>query len=125
MHGVCKALEAGSDAALKTACAQAGRLMLDRSASLLSAMFGASILRRAGVLAGAELERARALAWRGKNAAMLASGEATSRYLDELIATGNQIEAMRLAAARAGRTDAPAGWKPRYDVDAPAAAADR
>jgi hypothetical protein len=54
--------------------------------------------------------------WWQENVTTLTEGDALSRYLDDYTATGNEVEAMRLAAARAGKAEPPADWKSRYDT---------
>lgn len=99
------------DAQRREACTAIGRLMLNSSRSLVAAKVGESLLRNADALSAAERERARQLAWWSMHAGALdRNDEAIDAYFADYLSTGSEIEAMRLAATRAGKAEPPANW---------------
>jgi hypothetical protein len=46
------------------------------------------------------------------------NGEAISLYMRDMLATGSEVEALRLAATRAGKAEPPADWKSRAEKQA-------
>lgn len=100
------------DAQRKDTCAAIGRLMLHSSRSVISAGIGESLLRNADALGADEQAHARQLAWwYSVQSESFRSGEAAiDAYFADYLATGNEIEALRLNASRAGKAEPPANW---------------
>lgn len=91
-------------------CLAAGRLLLQQGRTLLAARFGEALLRKLDALLGVDAERSRQIAWWRANSAPDAEATAISTYFEDWLSTGNEIEAMRLAATRAGKAEPPADW---------------
>jgi hypothetical protein len=108
----------GSDkqvmAARRDACIGIGRLLLHSSGSSSTADSGERVLRKLGAFDARDSERARQLAW-WRNAVrqrlMGDSDQAINAYIDDLLVTGSDIEALRLAADRLGKGTPPADWQ--------------
>jgi hypothetical protein len=100
------------DAQRKDTCIAIGRLLLNSSRSVVSAGIGESLLRNADALGADEQARARQLAWwHSVQSEAFRSGDAAiEAYFADYLATGNEIEALRLNASRAGKGEPPAGW---------------
>lgn len=98
------------DAGLSATCAAAARLLLHSDDSLLMAMVGAAVLRRTGLVEAMDEERLRQVAWWRASTFDLGSNDSDA-FLDDMLATGDEIAAMRRAAGRAGHAEPPPDWK--------------
>jgi hypothetical protein len=108
----CTPKDAAVAAARRADCIAIGRLQLHSAKSMLGAKFGESLLRRLDAAAPPEIARMRELAWWDDSlrSGISTGGPTLARYLDDVRASG-EVEAMRLAAARAGKAEPPANWK--------------
>lgn len=106
----CREADATKDAAIAADCVKVARLMLHSQDSLVAAMFGGGMLRTLGALEGADRESMRQMLW------WQASGNAIrdkfGDYVDDYLAIGSEIAAMRRLMAGAGKLDPPADWQP-------------
>lgn len=94
-------------------CIAIGRILLREGRTGMDARFGAALLRKLDALEGADVERARQLAWwQQASLPSIMSGEAADAYVTDWLSTGSEVEALRLAAVRAGKAEPPAGWQP-------------
>lgn len=85
--------------------------MLHEGTSVINAIIGERILRKADALDDADEDRARHLAWWHANMAAPFTAYATSRYAEGYLSTGSEIQALRLAATRVGKADPLSAWK--------------
>lgn len=116
----CREVDAAKDAAIAADCVKIARLMLHSQDSLVAAMFGGGLLRTLGALEGADREYARQLYWWQTSGS--AMQEKFGRFIDDYLATGSEIEAMRRLMASAGKLDPPADWQPPHWKKAAASA---
>lgn len=114
-----------TDAQHKAACIAIARLMFVEGRSLISVTIGESRLRSFDALGQDDQLRARRIAWWSESTMtfLMSSADATSLYARDVVATGSEIEALRLAATRAGKVEPPADWKSRSEKQAAKAAA--
>jgi len=100
------------DARRKETCVAIGRLMLNSARSLIAAKIGERVLRNADGLSAGDQARARQLAWwySVQSEAFRQDDAAIETYVAGYVSTGNEIEALRLAATRAGKAEPPANW---------------
>lgn len=111
VHAACRK-RGDADAQRDDACVAIGRLMLNSSYTVISALIGSAVLREAGPLSPGDQQRARAIAWwQESQLGALADGAGLDAYFDDFASTGSEIEALRLAATRAGKAEPPAEWK--------------
>ncbi len=104
----CKSDAAKADAAVRADCVTLARLMLNSDSSLMAVMVGESTLRALDAFDAADAGRARQLAWwRSQSNSTIEDFE---RYVDDFVASGNEIEALRRMRARAGKENPPADW---------------
>ena len=102
-------------------CAAAGRLLATHADTLLATHMGQAVLRAAKTYSDDDVRTARAGDWiyTQFTATLPTEEDATSlarfaAYQDDWIATGNELEAMRRAAQRAGiASQPPDGWVDR------------
>src|SRR5690606_29876116 len=87
-------------------CVAIGRLLLQESRTHLAARFGEGLLRKLDALQDADAERSRRIAWWQANG-MPADAASINTVFEDWLSTGNEIEAMRLAATRAGKAEPP------------------
>jgi hypothetical protein len=113
----CKALPTQAPASSRDGCVHAGRLLLHESTSLIGASFGKAILRTLDSLDARDLDRARQLDW-WRESLLISTGDAVTHYAEDYLSTGSEIEAMRLAATRAGKAEPPAEWKSQSEQQA-------
>jgi hypothetical protein len=100
----------GVNEADRAPCIVLSRLMLRSATSLLDAMIGDSILRKLG--APDAIDEARASDVKKlRNAAASFDVDASARFVREYVASGNEIEAMRIAADRSGAPSSTIGAK--------------
>lgn len=133
MLAAMSAVDASSHASLTAACASpddlrkplcvaTGRLMFDSGRTLMATISGEMLLRKFDALNADDRLRARKLAWWRENSMSLlanaTNGEAISLYMRDMLATGSEVEALRLAATRAGKAEPPADWKSRAEKQA-------
>lgn len=103
---------ADADDQRKAPCIASGRLMFDQGRSLMAVIMGEMLLRKFDALNPEDRLRSRNLAWWRENSmSLLMTGDSAGQYMRDLLATGSEIEALRLAATRAGKADPPADWK--------------
>jgi len=105
----CREVDAKKDAAVAADCVKIARLML-HSNSLVAATFGGGMLRTLGALEGADRETVRQLYWWQTSGS--AMQEKFGGFIDDYLATGSEIEAMRRLMTAAGKLDPPADWQP-------------
>jgi hypothetical protein len=86
-------------------CAMLGHLLLYKGGNLINANLGQMILRKVDAFDADDAQFVRQFEWWEHSGAGSMVG-----VLREAIATGNEIEALRTAAARNGKTEPPAGW---------------
>lgn len=94
-------------------CLATGRLLLQQGRTLLAARFGEALLRKLDALQGADATRSRQIAWWQAKGLPGADSTAIDAYFEDWLSTGNEVEAMRLAATRAGQAEPPADWQPQ------------
>lgn len=104
----CKSDATKADAAVKADCVTLARLMLNSDSSLMAVMVGESTLHALDALDAADAGRARQLAWWHSQSDSI--GEDFERYVDDFMASGNEIEALRRTLMRAGKENPPADW---------------
>ncbi|HVT31706.1 MAG TPA: hypothetical protein VHE32_03615 [Rhodanobacteraceae bacterium] len=103
---------ANAETARRASCAAVGRLMFDSGRSLLTVRIGEMMLRKADALDDADRKRARQLAWWTQNTMeAFADGASPGRYLEDTLASKNELDAIRAAMARSGKLGPPAGWE--------------
>jgi hypothetical protein len=96
----------------RNACAAIGRLMFDGARSFMTARIGEMLLGETGAFDQHELERARRLDWWNESATeAFADGTTSERYVEDTLAAKSEIEALRIAAVRAGKAEPPADWE--------------
>jgi len=96
----------------QASCIAIARLMFDGARSLMAARIGEMLLGKTAAFDQSELERARRIDWWYRSATeALADGSASGRYVEDTLAAKNEIEALRLAATRAGKAEPPPDWK--------------
>lgn len=114
--GACAAEAVATAAARREPCLAVGRLLLRQSRSLLAARVGEGLLRKLDALRDTDAERTRQLAWWQENMqANLLPGKAMDAYFADWLSTGSEVEALRLAANRAGKAEPPADWQSPAD----------
>lgn len=119
IHTACKKRGDANDPPHADACIAIGRLMLNSSYTVVSALIGRAILRQAGPLAADDEQRARRIDWWQENQTSLLSGAAgIDAYVEDLASTGSEIEAQRLAATRAGKAEPPVEWTSPAEIRA-------
>ncbi|MBO9662223.1 hypothetical protein [Dokdonella sp.] len=112
VHTACKQRGDADDARRREACLAIGRLMLNSSDTAISARIGSTILREVGPLAPGDQQRERRIAWwQETQLNAFTEGSNLDAYFDDFASTGSEIEALRLAATRAGKAEPPAEWK--------------
>lgn len=111
--GACTPEAVAAQAERREHCLAAGRLLLQEGRTLLAARFGEALLRKLDALQGVDAGRARHVAWWQANGAPDAEATAINTYFEDWLSTGSEVEAMRLAATRAGKAEPPADWEPR------------
>ncbi|WP_395683880.1 hypothetical protein [Dokdonella sp.] len=103
---------ATADAQRKPMCIATARLLFDSGYSTTTVMIGEMLLRKLDALGPDDQLRARRLAWWTESQmSIFMTGDALSQYLRDTLSTGSEIEALRLAATRAGKAEPPADWK--------------
>ncbi|MBL0164738.1 MAG: hypothetical protein IPP82_14100 [Xanthomonadales bacterium] len=110
--GVCQS-KMDADSARRQTCATVARLLLNAGTSMLSVSAGERILRKLDALDERDTVRARTVAW-WMNVAMPENSfdaEAMARFMDDVADSGSEIEALRLAAQRAGKSEPPQAWR--------------
>lgn len=111
VHTACKKSETG-DTSRKNDCAAIGRLMLNSGRTAVSALIGAAVLREVGPLDPSDQQRARRIYWWHEvQLSALVDGASPDTYFEDFVSTGDEIEALRLAATRIGKAEPPAEWK--------------
>ena len=102
-----------ADSPRQQSCIVAARLLLNAGTTLLSVTAGERILRRLDALDDRDADRARSIAWWMTAARPEAQpdGEAISRFMDDIANSGSEVEALRLAAERAGKAQPPETWR--------------
>jgi hypothetical protein len=119
VYTACKKRGEANDQPHADACVAIGRLMLNSSYTVVSALIGRAILRQAGPLAADDEQRARRIDWWQESQTSLLSGAAgIDAYVEDLASTGSEIEAQRLAATRAGKADPPVDWTSPAEIRA-------
>ena len=108
----CAAQAMAAHPARRAPCIAIGRILLHEGRTLLAARFGEGVLRKLDALQGSDAERARRIAWWQATRASMTDSRADDAYLADWLSTGNELEALRLGATRAGKTEPPADWKP-------------
>lgn len=110
--GACAPEAAATGSARREHCLAIGRMLLQDGRTVLAARFGEALLRKLDALQGLEAERARQIAWwQDDQLSTMPSGTALDAYFTDWLSTGDEIEALRLAATRAGKAEPPAGWR--------------
>jgi hypothetical protein len=95
----------------RNACIASGRLLVEKATTVIGLSFGEAVLRRLNALDEAGADRARHVWWWHSVANSNDKMGEEPPYLDNFIATGNEIEALRLNAEHLGKIDPPANWK--------------
>jgi hypothetical protein len=110
--GACAPEAAATGSARREHCLAVGRILLRDGRTVLAARFGETLLRKLDALHGLEAERARQIAWWQDNQlSTMPSGTALEAYFSDWLSTGDEVEALRLAATRAGKAEPPADWQ--------------
>ncbi|HEX5123012.1 MAG TPA: hypothetical protein VFV97_07180, partial [Rhodanobacteraceae bacterium] len=114
----CNSTNAAAGTPRHDSCVAIGQLLVRNGATMLDVNFGESILTHLGALAGADAERVRQVKWWYESMSTetpprAMPTDAVLAYIDDYIATGNEVEALRRYASKAGRSDPPPGWTPR------------
>lgn len=86
-------------------CTSIGRLMMRKSGTLLDAYMGQQILRQTSALDADDAEFMRRVEWWQQSALSPDAG-----VFRDILSTGDEIEAIRLLAVRAGKAEPPQGW---------------
>lgn len=107
----------GSFSTITKACAQKsdtctaiGRIMADRSDTLIGTRLGFALLRKQDAMTAGDVARARRLDWWQEGLRGLSSTGDTVRFLRDALAHG-ETEALRLAMQRAGKLEPPTDWQ--------------
>jgi hypothetical protein len=101
--------------ARRDACIASGRLLVHKATTVIGLNFGEAVLRRLNALDQTDADRARHVWWwHSVSTSAERTGEEPPN-LDDFIATGNEIEALRLNAEQLGKVDPPANWKSRNE----------
>lgn len=97
----------------RPACIAAARLLLNSDTSILTVMAGERILRKLDALDDVDASRARTVAWWMNVARSETSfdGKAMTRFTQDMADSGSEVEALRLAAGRAGKAEPPPSWR--------------
>lgn len=103
---------------LREDCIAAARLLLDSGNTLIAAQVGERLLRKVDAFGPADRERARHLAWWQSQLRDLEDSSEFEAYLTDFLTTGSEIEALRLAAARASKAEPPADWQSNTENEA-------
>jgi hypothetical protein len=103
------ALQAGGQRA--DSCLAIAHVLLHEGRTLIAAGMGAGLLRTSDLLVGEDAERDRQLAWWKQTVAPGVERD-PGAFVDDWIATGSEVEALRLAAIRAGKESPPKDWQP-------------
>jgi len=103
--------EAGST--LAPSCIASARLMLHSGSSIVSAMAGERLLRRLDAHDDRDASRARTIAWWSSVGGLGNSpdSQAAALVMNDMAESGSEVEALRLAAQRAGKIDPPEDWR--------------
>ena len=110
--GACAPEAAATGSARREHCLAIGRMLLQDGRTVRAARFGEALLRKLDALQGLEAERARHIAWwQDDQLSTMPSGTALDAYFTDWLSTGDEIEALRLAATRAGKAEPPADWR--------------
>jgi hypothetical protein len=102
----------------REACIAIGRLLVRKGLDVPSVRIGEGILRNQKSLEAADAERSRRVHWWQDVMERQERSESVGAYLDDYLATGNQVEALERNAARLGKTEPPVNWKPRRWINA-------
>lgn len=108
---VCSKSAIQAHQARRDACIASGRLLLEKATTVIGLDFGEGVLRRLDALDEADADRARHVWWWSSLAASNEIEGEQQAYLVEFIATGNEIEALRVNAERLGEAEPPANWQ--------------
>lgn len=100
----------GADTSRNDACVAIGHRIFDSAHSQMAVMIGERLLRNLNALGNGDRARARQIAWWQENFSA-SYGKNDAAYMDDYISTHSEIEALRLAAVRAGKVDPPKEWK--------------
>jgi hypothetical protein len=108
-----------NDTARTQSCTAVARLLLHRGKTLIATVFGENILRRLDALDPDDKERARQIAWWRESLIPNSSddGTAMKRFIEDTVSTRSEVEAMHLAARRAGKETPPESWQAPPAVD--------
>ncbi|HJT99366.1 MAG TPA: hypothetical protein VJ696_13700 [Rhodanobacteraceae bacterium] len=114
LSALCNATRAAAGTPRRDACIAIGRLLMRSGTTMLDFGFGESMLRKLDALDGNDAERVRRVRWWADTmrSDAVASPDSVTDYIDEFLASGNEIEALRHRAERLGKAEPPAGWKP-------------
>jgi hypothetical protein len=111
LEDVCGIESAAAGSARNEACKAIGKLLMQKGESDVHVFQGRRILRGLNALDAADADRARHVEWwREVMFRQEHSGNVTA-YLDDSIATGDEVEALRRSAERLGKSEPPANWK--------------
>lgn len=91
-------------------CAAIGRVMTDRSDTLIATRLGLALLRKQGALTADDVATARRLDWWQEGLRGLSTDADTAAFLRDSLAHG-EVEALRLAMQRKGKLEPPADWQ--------------
>ncbi|WP_331650799.1 hypothetical protein [Dokdonella sp.] len=91
-------------------CTAIGRILADRSDTLIGTRLGFALLRKQGAMSAADIATARRLDWWQEGMRGLSTTREVIAYLRDSIAHG-ESEAMRLAMQRKGKLEPPADWQ--------------
>lgn len=98
--------------ARRDACVATGQLMVDRSTTIIGMRIGDAILHKLDAEDDARADRVRHASWWWTTANESVARGGPLDYLDDLIAGGNEIDALQRYAERLGKAEPPAGWTP-------------
>ena len=99
--------------ARRGACIDAARVVLLHGRTVLATRFGEAVLRKFDALVDADAARARQIgSWQQVLMPSMQSGDALAAYFEDWMTTGSEIEALRLAAERAGKAGPAADQQP-------------
>lgn len=114
----CSSTNAAAGTPRRDACVAFGRVLVQHGTTMLDVGLGESILQHLDALDGADAARVRQVRWWYET--MWTSARAQSMlsddvlgYVDDYISTGQEVEALARYAAKAGKSEPPAGWTPR------------
>ena len=91
-------------------CAKIGRILSDRSDTLIGTRIGFMLLRKQDAMTADDTAKARRLDWWQAGMRSLSTPSEMGRYLRDALAHG-ETEALRLAMQRAGKLEPPADWQ--------------